>query len=199
MRKIRNAAVVGLAAISLIAGTMAPAVADDHKDMDKGSSSVTSSSEKKDDTKKQDENTTTASGEQAAEQAEDKGEQSKAPGWNLKPSERPAPKENHTKCGQDKTNLDETPLGDRDCETNSLSSDITNGNNTSNSSVWGNRYNSNQNVTGRNLLGLEKNFSEQPVWAQIWFVVTVLGVIGSVVGLVALPLVNQAKAQGFII
>ncbi|MBN9645310.1 hypothetical protein ACFSSC_11825 [Corynebacterium mendelii] len=98
--------------------------------------------------------------------------------------------------------LDKVELGDRDphCETDLLQDDAKEfSSKPTNSSVWGKRYDATQDAYGRDLLGQDKNFGDQPVWSQIWYVVTILGVIGTVIGIGYLPVMNQLKAMGYII
>ncbi|AZA12527.1 hypothetical protein ACFPVT_01460 [Corynebacterium choanae] len=141
MRKIRNAAIVGLTAVSLVAG-----------------------------------------------------------GINVASAEVPT-------CGYEfylpsaqPTDAEDVDLADSYCETREFDRDLQDYlKNPADSSPFGARYNATKEVRGVDLLGLHKNFSQQPVWSQIWYVVTVLGVIGTVIGIGALPVLNTLKAQGVII
>ena len=97
--------------------------------------------------------------------------------------------------------LSKVKLGDlKDCTTEAFNDDAKAFlRKPTNSSVWGKRYDATQDVYGTNLLGQDKKFGEQPVWSQIWYVATILGVIGTVIGIGYLPVMNQLKAMGIII
>lgn len=116
-------------------------------------------------------------------------------------NDRPeAPHERVCDASDYKLDFDKVSLGDLNCKTKPFTTDAGEYlKNPSNSSAWGRRYDASQDVYGTDLLGLVKNFDAQPVWSQIWYVVTVLGVVGTVIGLGWLPVVNQLKAQGLIV
>lgn len=121
---------------------------------------------------------------------------------NGKPANQRQKFENQKQCTASdyKLDFDKVSLGDLNCETAPFTTDAQEFlKNPSNSSAFGRRYDANQDVYGTDLLGLRKNFDAQPVWSQIWYVVTALGVIGTVIGIGWLPVVNQLKAQGIII
>lgn len=212
MRKIRNAAFAGIATLSLVAGMTTAAYADEAPKDGKGSSMDSLSSSKKKD------------GSEEAKQSDAEGwdvssadvvamykeilekdskgealtdkEKDLLPSAKLWATEMSCYKTDEFK----KLDLNKYVPGNPDCETRPLWKDVNDLlSNPTNSSVLGKRYNGNRDVTGKDLLGSTVNYERQPRWAQIWLAVTVLGVIGSVVGLMSLPWMNELKARGIVI
>lgn len=187
MRSIRTAIITGVATVSLVAGGFT-AVADDTATTPATETTTGSSVNKKDD----DTNKTGGS-------SFGKKEEGGVVNGDKPAKDRPTDTEADVECEGSVADMDKFDNKDNDCNTRPLSTDLKDKNNSSNSSVWGKRYQAEKDVTGYDLLGQVVNFGDQPVWSQIWLVTTILGVVGSAVGLIALPILNEAKARGIII
>lgn len=87
-------------------------------------------------------------------------------------------------------------------DTNNFTDDLKNfvvGSSEKGSSAWGFRYDGHDTVTGEHLFGQVKDWAAQPQWAKMWYGAGIAGIIGSILGLIYLPLANHAKAMGWII